>query len=93
MVTPSFLFTCRYQEHLLSSSFSAYFQTAQKYPCILIVGTIHRKPKYLKMHRTYGQQQTYAPSLSVQLHTSVIFQEVHPRGQNSTDKNFERAQR
>ena len=31
-VTPNFLFG--YQEQLLSSAFSAWFWTAQKYPCI-----------------------------------------------------------
>ena len=31
MVTPNFIFG--YQEHLLSSAFSAQFETAQKYPC------------------------------------------------------------
>ena len=32
MATPNFLFG--YQEHLLRSTFSGLFQTAQKYPCI-----------------------------------------------------------
>ena len=45
MATPNFL--SEYQEHLLSSAFSAYFK-----PCKDIsvsVGTTHRKLEYLKM--------------------------------------------
>ena len=51
MVTTNFRF--EYQEHLLSSAFSAWFKPRKNIP--VLAGTTHRKPKYLEMRRTYAQ--------------------------------------
>ena len=40
-----------YQEHLLISAFSHGFKLRKNIP--VLVGTIHWKPEYLKMRRTY----------------------------------------
>ena len=55
LFTSSFLFG--YQEHLLSSAFSAY-SVVLNHAKICLISTRHhldRKPKYLKMCRMYAQ--------------------------------------
>ena len=52
MVTPNFLFG--YQNHLLKLQlFPHSFKAHKNIP--VLVGTTHRKPEYLEMHRTYVQ--------------------------------------
>ena len=56
MVTPNFSFG--YQEHLLIKSSAFFwhsFKTRENIP--VFIDTTHRKTDYLKMCRTYAQQQ------------------------------------
>ena len=53
MATLNFLFG--YQEHLLSSAFSAQFYCKPHKNFPVFVGTTHRKLDYLKMRSAYAQ--------------------------------------